>query len=356
MQVWFGTRANLVQTPNWTRSSVQVQQLHGTELQVWFAVLATVEFIAELHLNAVQTTGTVRCFSFQKPHRSSLKQIWTKKSLTGQVRWTCKQIWNKKSVAGQVCWTCKQIWTKKSLAGQVCWTSKQIWESQLWFDPLCDCDMTCTHTQSHGYGFSPGQNICTHTCTLGKTCPLPTGLPLPVQYTICSFIRHRIHYWLTCFSIVDWLVNYILVIMFFLNCTHLGLAEIWALCIIQVVTYLTTWITGRFFRLIARVRPTNTRPIAGQIAGVIRRWLIKWFLIRQPTIMVGHLSFWCSRFRAAGRSWHAPSALHWPTWCQTQAAWLSHAYGVTWISHSSLTTIIISSEDLGALLDMLGHV
>ena len=42
-KVQFRTRANPVQTPNQTGSLVQVQQLHGTELQVQFAVLATVE-------------------------------------------------------------------------------------------------------------------------------------------------------------------------------------------------------------------------------------------------------------------------------------------------------------------------
>ena len=44
-KVQFRTRANLVQTPNWTGSlvQVQVQQLHETEPQVWFVVLATVE-------------------------------------------------------------------------------------------------------------------------------------------------------------------------------------------------------------------------------------------------------------------------------------------------------------------------
>jgi len=186
MQVQFRTGANLVQTLNWTGSSVQVQQLHGTKPQVQFAVLATVEFIAELHLNTVQTTGTVHYFSLQKPYRSSLLNLQTNLDQEKPGRSSlldCEQIWNKKSVAGQVCWTCKQIRTKKSLAGQVGWTCKQIWKSQLWFDPLCDCDMTCTHTQSHRYKFLPGQNICTHTCTLQKTCPLPTGLPLPVQYT-----------------------------------------------------------------------------------------------------------------------------------------------------------------------------
>jgi len=44
-KVQFRTGANLVQTPNWTGSSVhiQVQQLYETEPQVWFVVLATVE-------------------------------------------------------------------------------------------------------------------------------------------------------------------------------------------------------------------------------------------------------------------------------------------------------------------------
>ena len=51
---------------------------------------------------------------------------------------------------------------------------------------MCDHDVTCTRTRSHGYGFLPGQNICTRTPTLGKTRRLPGGLPIPMQYTSCT--------------------------------------------------------------------------------------------------------------------------------------------------------------------------
>jgi len=40
-KVWFGTGANPVQTPNRTRSLVQVQQFHWTKLQVWSVVLTS---------------------------------------------------------------------------------------------------------------------------------------------------------------------------------------------------------------------------------------------------------------------------------------------------------------------------
>ena len=56
---------------------------------------------------------------------------------------------------------------------------------------MCDHDVTRTCTRSHGYGFLPGQNICTRTRTLGKTRRLPAGLPIPVQYTNCETNKHQ---------------------------------------------------------------------------------------------------------------------------------------------------------------------
>jgi hypothetical protein len=41
------------------------------------------------------------------------------------------------------------------------------------------------HYQRHGYGFSMGPNLATHTCTCSKTCQKPPRLPLPMMCTSC---------------------------------------------------------------------------------------------------------------------------------------------------------------------------